>query len=380
MALYQIYFLDRVPESAAVNEAVHLTKANKNTRQGTSFVNGILRTICRQKDHVSFPVREKNEIHYLSVVHSYPEWLVKKWVQEIGTDATEGLLASQNRISDINLRVNTLKMDRVRFIEQLAQEGVVGRPALFSPEGIGLKGFKGRITQLSCFHEGAFQVQDQAAQIASHLLQPKPGETVLDVCAGLGGKSTHLAQIMKNQGRIIALDNDMHRLRMLDQNARRLGIGIITPVAADASGPLSSLFRDLFDKAIVDAPCSGLGVLSRHPDGKWNRDERDIARLARVQKNILRQAVSALKRGGQLLYVTCTISKEENEEVVMELLRTNKDMTLTDLRNHAPTWAKELIDNHGFFRTFPHQHHMDGFFGALFIKRDANQIHTSEKH
>jgi 16S rRNA (cytosine967-C5)-methyltransferase len=284
-------------------------------------------------------------------------------------EATESLLISQNNVSEMNLRVNTLKIDRVRFAEQLAEEGVTGRPALFSPEAVVLNDFKGRINKLPCFKEGLFQVQDQAAQIASHLLRAEPGDALLDVCAGLGGKSTHLAQIMKNRGYIVALDNNIHRLRMLDQNARRLGTDIITPVTADASGPLSSLFRDVFDKVVVDAPCSGLGVLSRHPDGKWNRDGHDIKRLATVQKNILKQAASVLRKGGQLLYVTCTISREENEEVVTDLLNTNKDMALEDLRKYAPKWAKELIDDHGFYRTFPHIHHMDGFFGALFVRQ-----------
>lgn len=369
MAVYQILFLDRIPESAAVNEAVNQTKGNKSTRHAARFVNGILRRICRQKDEISFPDRDKDTIQYLSVIHSYPKWLVKKWVQELGIKTTESLLLSQNLISEINIRVNTLKIDRPRFIERLAGEGVMGRPTPYSPEGVVLEDFKGRIDALPSFKQGFFQVQDQAAQIVSHLLQSRPGDTILDICAGLGGKSTHLAQLMEDRGRIVALDNNLNRLISQGRIVDRLDIKRIYPILGDASGSLISLFQCSFDKVLVDAPCSGLGVLSRHPDGKWNRDEDDIKRLAVLQKKILGQVVSVLRKGGRMLYVTCTISKQENEEVVMDLLDHNKALTIEDLKEHVPDWGKVLINDQGFLKTFPHIHHMDGFFGALFVKK-----------
>ncbi|MBN1849094.1 MAG: 16S rRNA (cytosine(967)-C(5))-methyltransferase RsmB [Deltaproteobacteria bacterium] len=366
IALYQILFLGRIPESAAVNEAVQQAKADKRTRHGAPFVNGILRQICREKGGITFPDRDEDIVQYISITHSYPEWLVRKWIHEIGVETAENLMQSQNQVPNITIRVNTLKMDREGFIKKIAQEGVVGKPAPYSPDGVILEDLKGRIDLLPSFRQGFFQVQDEAAQIVTHLLRPRPGESILDVGAGLGGKSTHLAEVMKDHGRIVALDKNLDRLINLGRNAHRLGIKSILPLVGDASRTFS--FRCLFDKIIVDAPCSGLGVLSRHPDGKWNRDEHHIKRLALMQKSILSQAASFLKKGGYMLYVTCTISKEENEDVAMDLLGHHKALTLKDLREYMPDWGKKLVNDQGFFRTFPHVHQMDGFFGALFFK------------
>ncbi|MBW2610322.1 MAG: 16S rRNA (cytosine(967)-C(5))-methyltransferase RsmB [Deltaproteobacteria bacterium] len=369
LALYQIFFLDRVPESAAVNEAVNQTKANRRTRHVASFVNGILRTICRQKGDITFPDRDKEAAYYLAVYYSYPEWLVNKWIKELGIAITEEMLSAQNRIPALNIRTNTIKISRTGLINRLAEEGITGKPTPYSPEGIVLEGLKGRVDRLSTFREGMFQVQDQAAQITSHLLAPQSGDAVLDICAGLGGKSTHMAELMGGNGSVLALDIDLRRLINLGQNSQRLGIADIPSLVADASSNLSSMFRSRFDRIMVDAPCSGLGVISRHPDGKWNRDERDIIRLAHLQKTLLKEASSVLKRGGWMLYVTCTISREENEEVVEAFLESDSDIVLEDLKEHVPKWGPDLINDQCFFKTFPHIHHMDGFFAALFSKR-----------
>jgi 16S rRNA (cytosine967-C5)-methyltransferase len=174
---------------------------------------------------------------------------------------------------------------------------------------------------------------------------------------------------MKDRGKVIGLDMNQPRLVSLASNAVRLGIRSTLAVAADASKDLSSLFRVRFDRIVVDAPCSGLGVICRHPDAKWNKKEEDIPRLAELQKAILNSGCSVLRRGGMLLYVTCTLSREENEEVVDACLAQNKDMALVNLRDQAPPGAKDLIDDRGFLRTLPHRHHMDGFFGALLRKK-----------
>jgi 16S rRNA (cytosine967-C5)-methyltransferase len=224
------------------------------------------------------------------------------------------------------------------------------------------------VDQEKPFHEGLFQVQDEAAQLTSILLSPLAGESVLDLCAGYGGKTTHLAELMGDQGKVIALDINRTRLVSLATNGVRLGVRSVLPIAADASKDLSSLFRVRFDRIVVDAPCSGLGVISRHPDGKWNKKEEDIPRLSQLQKAILNRACSLLRNGGSLLYVTCTLSREENEEVVDDCLAGNSSMALVDLRDRAPLWARDLIDDRGFLRTLPHLHGMDGFFGALLRK------------
>ena len=211
-------------------------------------------------------------------------------------------------------------------------------------------------------------MQGEAAQIGSHLLCARPGESVLDVCAGLGGKSTHLAAIMEDKGFIVALDKTRSRLISLLQSSSRLGAGSVKPVVADASAPLSTFLRYPFDKILVDGPCSGLGVISKNPDIKLAKRAGDIPRLALLQSTILKQAVHLLKKGGRILYLTCTISKEENEGVVEGILKTNNEIALENLKGTTPEWGLDLIDDNGFFRTLPHIHGMEGFFGALFTK------------
>jgi 16S rRNA (cytosine967-C5)-methyltransferase len=368
LALYQILFLDRVPESAAVNEAVKQAK-KRHPPYVVSFVNAVLRKASRNKNQVSFPDRRKNPVEYLSVFYSYPEWLVRKWIREWGVDFAEALLEAQNRIPALTVRFNSLKVKRNDLMHRLDKEsGIKGKATPYSPQGIRLENFRGRVDQSRAFKDGLFQVQDEAAQLTSLLVSPLAGERVLDLCAGYGGKTTHLAELMEDKGQVIALDMNRTRLVSLAANAARLGIKSAVAVAADASGELSSLFRVRFDRIVVDAPCSGLGVISRHPDGKWNKKEEDIPRLAQLQKAILTRGCSLLRRAGLLLYVTCTLSREENEEVVEACLAGNKTMVLVDLKDRAPLWARDLIDDRGFLRTFPHLHGMDGFFGALLRK------------
>lgn len=367
LAVYQIFFLDKVPESAAVNEAVNQSKAHA-AKHVVSFVNGILRSICREKDKIAFPDPDLDPGHYLSVFYSYPLWVVRKWIADWGRDFTEGLLSAGNRIPVFTIRTNLLRTDRSALTKRFTENGMAARPTAYSPEGILVEGFRGRADELSSFKEGLFQVQDQAAQITSHLLAPQPGETILDLCAGLGGKTTHLAELTRDRGRVLALDISHRRLLSLGRNSGRLGIGSITSLVADASSGLSSLFRGKFNKIMIDAPCSGWGVISRHPDGKWNRDEEDIKRLVLLQKTLLSEAASILRSEGRMLYVTCTLLKDENEEVVKDCLERHREMSLLDMKAHVPEWCLGLINDQGFLRTFPHLHHMDGFFAALFIK------------
>ncbi len=367
IALYQICLMDRVPEPAAVNEAVKQAKSIGHS-QLAGFVNGILRDICREKERIVFPDKVNNRVQYLSVYYSYPLWLVKMWIREIGIDNTERLLEAGNRISRLVLRANVLKTDPTTLITRLREEGVKGVRAGRAPEGIEMEGVKGGVNRLRAFEEGLFQVQGEAAQVCSHLLHPGSGQSVLDLCAGLGGKSTHLAELMGNRGLILALDISLARLVRLGQNSRRLGINCIQPVIADTGEGLSRMLHYPFDMILVDGPCSGLGTISRHPDIKWARNETDIKRLAHLQRQILEESPPLLRSGGKMLYVTCTISKKENEEVVGDFLEKNRGMLLEDLRDYVPEWGMDLIDRQGFLRTFPHVHGMDGFFGALFRK------------
>ncbi len=367
LALYQIFFLDRVPESAAVNSSVNLAKVEKKSRGLTSFVNGILRNILRNRDSITYPDRKKDPTGFLGRYYSYPEWLVKKWIKELGIDFTEDLLEAQNSFPDMNIRTNLLKVDRESLVRLLADEGVMAEPLKFAPEGLCLKGFRGRVERLKSFEQGLFQVQDQAAQIVTHLMAPEPGDVLLDLCSGLGGKSGHIQELMKNRGKVLAIDNNYERLKENRINNNRLGVLHVWPVLAGAEKSLSWL-KNKFGKVLVDAPCSGLGVISRHPDIKWNRRESDIKRLSLIQKNMVEKALSVVEENGTVLYVVCTISKQENEDVVEHILRNCRGVSLVDLNKTVPEWGKKLIDSRGFFRSFPNIHNMDGFFAALFRK------------
>ena len=366
LALFQILFLDRVPESAAVNEAVKQSR-KIGQKHVVKFVNGILRQICREKDHIPYPDRDKEPSLYASVYCSYPMWLVKKWTRELGPDMALQMMKAGNEIPKLTIRTNTLRVTRQALLNRLMEEGIEGRVVSFAPEGIELINFKGSVSRLRAFKEGLFQVQGEAAQICSHLLSPGEEDVIADMCAGLGGKSTHLAELMGDRGRVLALDTSLGRLRGLKQNTKRLGIQRIFPLVADVTKSLSFL-RWSVNKIMVDGPCSGLGVISKHPDTKLTKKEDDIKRLAMIQKSILSSSSKALNRDGEMLYVTCTISKEENEGVVESILRDNKGMVLQDLRKRIPPWGFDLVDDNGFLKTFPHIHGMEGFFAALFKK------------
>jgi 16S rRNA (cytosine967-C5)-methyltransferase len=367
LAVYQIAYLDRVPDSAAVNEAVRQAKA-----EGADYVvrtvNAILRQVCRNPEQLPFPDRKKDPIRYLSVIHSYPIWLIQMWLTELGMNFTEELLSAGNGVSPLVIRTNTLRVQRRNLIEILKKDGLEAGPTSYSPEGVCVEGVSGPIHRLGAFQDGLFQVQGEAAQICSHLLSPRPAERVLDVCAGLGGKTSHLVQLTKGEAEVIGIDRAYSRLRTLVSNGRRLGMHRLQAITADANKCFPFASGELFDRILVDAPCSGLGVLSKHPDRKWRGNARDIVRLSHLQQRILGHAASVLRVGGNLLYVNCTISKKENETVVQRFLDEDRQMTQVDLNHCAPAWAKDLISEEGFLKTFPNLHGMDGFFAALLMK------------
>lgn len=367
MALYQVLYMDRVPESAAVNEAVNQVKA-RGLGHAASFVNGLLRNLCRRRHEIVFPDPAVDPVLALSVRHSYPEWLVSRWIGEFGMEGAEALLAAQNRIPRLDVRVNLLRTTPDELRSELQEEGVRAEIIEGVPGGLSIEGLRGRVDQLAAFEAGRFTVQDRGAQVASNLLFPRPGERILDMCSGLGGKTTHLAELTGDGARVTALDINPGRLVNLRRSTDRLGLRNIDPVASDGTRNLGRLFSCMFDAILLDAPCSGLGVLSRHPDGKWIRSERDVLRLASLQLSLLSGASAVLGPGGRMLFVTCTITKEENEGVVEEFLDRHREMSLVNLEGRSPDWALPFIDKRGFFKTLPHIHAMDGFFGALFTK------------
>ena len=253
---------------------------------------------------------------------------------------------------------------------RLAAEGVEAEPTSFAPEGLHLKELPWPLQELPAYREGLFQVQGEAAQICTGLLEPRPGERILDLCCGLGGKTTQLAELTGDGAQIVGLDSNRRKLVTLTENVRRLGIRSVLAAGADVSRNLERLLKGHYDRILLDAPCSALGTIARHPDAKWSRDEGDVARLAVMQRRLLQAAVPLLKPGGRLLYVTCTLLREENEQVVADFLGECRGaVELLDARACLPAWGHALVGPEGFLTTWPHLHGMEGFFAAVFAKK-----------
>ena len=356
LGAYQMLFLDRVPTSAAINTAVELAKTHGKKN---GYVNGLLRNLDRKRNAITYPTAD-NPLKRLSVLYSHPEWMIKRWIARFGESATEELLRKNNEHARLVIRVNTLKTTRDALQASLLSQGVEALKTSYSPVGLTLVSSPGLRT-LHGYDQGWFMVQDEAAQLISLMLEPKPGETVLDACAAPGGKATHLAELMRNQGTIIALESDQERIKKIRENSKRLGTTIIAPTKGDASVYQESLF----DKILIDAPCTGLGVLRRHPDGRWSKQESAIKDRRELQAKILANCAKLLKPGGALVYATCTPEPDENEAVVNAFLASSGDeFSIDDARQYLPEKAASLVDEKGFLHTYPGALEMDGFVGV----------------
>ncbi|MBW1980692.1 MAG: 16S rRNA (cytosine(967)-C(5))-methyltransferase RsmB [Deltaproteobacteria bacterium] len=377
LATYQLLYLDRVPPSAAVNEAVKLAKASQPLYI-VRFVNAVLRSIAANRDALRDALPEKSTPERWAVAFSFPGWLIEKWLAELGQQETEAFCRSSNEVAPTTIRVNTLKTTVTELARVLGARGFKVTPGRFSPEAIHLDNIRTDLSSLPEYLRGEFQVQDEAAQLVSHLVAPQPGERILDACAGLGGKSTHLGQLMKNEGRLTAMDKQGWRLNHLQENARRLQISCIDTKEVDllemgAAHPwLAS-----FDRILLDAPCSGLGVLRRKPDIKWKINKKDLRRLQRTQLALLAAVAPMVRPGGLLVYATCTVSREENEAVVQEFLGCHADFCQEAAVSALPRQSREVVDENGNLRTWPHKHGIDGFF-AVRLRRAAR--HPARLH
>ncbi|MBW4055738.1 MAG: 16S rRNA (cytosine(967)-C(5))-methyltransferase RsmB [Proteobacteria bacterium] len=359
IGLYQLTCLDRIPESAAVNESVNLAKL---ITPGTSgLINAVLRNFLRRRDTITFPNITTNPAAAIAAIHSQPEWLAEQWLEQLGVDEARQLAEASSQQPPVTLRVNTLRSTRDKLLQEFDTQGIEATPCRFSPDGITLTG-RHIISALPGFDAGLFAVQDEASQLAGRLLGPEPGERIWDACCAPGGKSGHIAQLMDDTGELIATDISRSKLTLVQDNVRRLGINSVTTAVADLHQP--DTFPDgTFDRILLDAPCSGLGVIRRNPEAKWRLFSGDITRLAAVQKTLLKNAAVRLKPGGTLLYSTCSTSEAENELVVEDFLLHHPGFVLENLNDLFPAW-KELFAFYGMFRVWPHRHGMDGFFAA----------------
>lgn len=368
LGVYQLMYMDKVPPSAAVNESVNLAK--KYGHQGVvKFVNGVLRNISRNLENITFPEISKDPIGHMAAKYSHPRWMVERWIAEFGVDNTEAICIANNSNPPNTVRTNTLKTSRDDLARVLNNEDIATEFCKYAPEGLNIRGFKS-IGTIPEFSQGLFQVQDESSMLPAHALSPQPGSLVIDACSAPGGKTTHLAQLMENRGKIIAADIHRHKMDLIRENAERLGIDIIETLLTDAR-QLQEKFSEQADYILLDAPCSGLGVLRRRPEIRWRKKPEIITELQQLNRDLLAKVAKCLKPGGRMVYSTCTITAEENQQVVEEFVQNNPDYQFGDILNFLPHDLPGCNDRKGmgYIQLLPQVDGMDGFFIATLEKK-----------
>ncbi|MEJ5350659.1 MAG: 16S rRNA (cytosine(967)-C(5))-methyltransferase RsmB [Melioribacteraceae bacterium] len=360
VALYQILFLDKIPDYAAVNEAVEFVKKLQGQKYA-DLANAVLRNIIRNKESIRYPNPEEDLVAYLSTYYSHPTWMVKRWVKRFGREETEKLLIANNSKPVMALRVNNLVTNKEELKSLLDSVELKYTESKILPEFIRLNNLT-NITDWEYFQKGYFSVQDESTGLPVKLLDVKPGMRVLDLCSAPGGKTAFIADLMNNQGEIIALDRFDSRLKILEKNLARLKVTNVKTIPIDA---LEYNDEIGYDRILIDAPCSGLGTLTKKPDLKWKKDLGDIRKIVNIQYDLLKKGASMLKVGGALVYSTCTIEPEENFEIIKKFLSENSNFQLVDA---SKIFSKELVDENGCVQTYPHIHGVDGSFAAKLIR------------
>lgn len=366
IGIFQIYHLDRIPVSAAVNTSVDMAKKIAPSWV-VGFVNAVLRNASRNKQTLVYPDIQKNPQNAIPIITSFPEWLIERWIKRFGVHDTLKLCNACNVIPALTIRTNTLKTTREQLISQLDDEADNICQTQYSPDGISFKKPLKPVSEMKSFKEGLFQVQDEAAQLISLALAPRPGEIIIDACAGLGGKTGHIAQLMKNNGRLIALDKDFSKISRLTHDMNRLGIEIVSGRIADLM-QINLTDLEKFDRILLDAPCSGIGVIRRNPDIKWDYSRQNLRRYQDIQIRLLDKSSLMIKKEGVVVYSVCSFEPEENEMVIDEFLQTHAGFEIFNLTDLNLINLTPFLDKNGFFRSLPHVHPMDGFFCACLKK------------
>ena len=366
MTAFQLVHLDRIPASAAVNDAVALTgKVGKRSASG--LVNAILRRISRERNHLPLPQKPKKvagtfreeALLYLERTLSHPRWLVARWLDRYGFEAAEQWAMFDNTPAALTLRVNTLRITRDALIDRFAACHVATAPTRFAPHGLTVR--HGNPLSTALAEEGLFFVQDESSQLVAELVGATPGERILDGCASPGGKTTAMAAALGNRGLIVATDLRGRRVELLARTIAALGATCARVVQADASVALP--FRDPFDAVLLDAPCSGLGTLRRDPDIRWRRAQAELKRFARTQIEMLNRVAETVASGGRIIYATCSSEPEENEDVVAAFLASHREFVQAPEK--MPT---RFVTGDGHFRTLPFRDDLEAFFAAILVK------------
>ncbi len=355
MSVYQILFLDKIPASAAINEAVKIMHKRKMSNL-SGFVNGVLRNIDRNKSEITYP--------NLSVYYSIPEWIITRWMKYYGEMETKAICESLSQRARVCIRINNLKTTKDKVKALLSEEGITVLEEGFLPESLYIHAPNG-IHHSPSFKAGLWTVQDESAMLVGHVLGPEKGDEILDVCSAPGGKTVHLAELMQNEGHIIGADVHEHKIELIEKNAKRLGASIVEGKLQDGM-LINEDWKEKFDKILLDAPCSGLGIIKRKPDIRYAKDETAIRDINNIQRKLLKNAINYLKKDGILVYSTCTLTQEENQNMVEYAL--SLGLQLDAIPYDMPACLKPYIKDNAYIEILPHVTDTDGFFMARFRK------------
>ncbi|MFP4446881.1 MAG: 16S rRNA (cytosine(967)-C(5))-methyltransferase RsmB [Desulfosudaceae bacterium] len=368
LALFQIYYLDRIPDYAAVNAAVTMAGRTGHPRL-KGFVNGVLRAAIRNREQVAWPDVRQEDLAPLAVALSLPEWLLQRWVDRYGRKMTETMGRALNTIPPVTVRANLLKTTPARARESLSGEVSRLQEGRYAPGAFSFYSPRVPVDELDAFRQGWIQVQDEAAQLVCRYFDPRPQETILDACAGRGGKTAHIAQLMENRGKIYAVDRNPGKLAVLEGEMKRLGVRNVTAAAADLLQDDHLPGPARYDRIFADCPCSGLGVLRRNPDTRWSVTPTDIERHRGLQVRLLDRLAPRVRPGGLLLYAVCSREPEENEQVIEAFLNLHPEFGINRKHGLLGGAAEDLVDEKGCFASAVYPHDLDGFFGVRLQKK-----------
>ncbi|MDE0019398.1 MAG: 16S rRNA (cytosine(967)-C(5))-methyltransferase RsmB [Candidatus Poribacteria bacterium] len=380
LGAFQLLHLDGIPAHAAIFETVQLATSHLRRNSGrktAGFINAVLRSVQREGAALAYPRLDANPIEHIALSLSYPTWLVKQWLQTRGVSWTLAFCRASNQIAPLALRVNTLLTKREEVCQSLAASSITATISKMVPDGVVLE--NRAITAFDDADEGTLKdilnrediyVQDESAMLVARLLSPENAEYVVDLCAAPGGKTTHLAHLMGNAGTIIAVDVSTEKIALLEKNCRRVGARNVKTRVLDAT-KADLGFMKTADAVLIDAPCSGFGTLRRHPDIRWNKTLEQLRALSEIQYSLLKNAARHIKRGGILVYSTCSVEPMENEAVVQRFLADFPMWTVENAKDFLPGIPPSAITPQGFVQTFPHEHGVDGAFAARLQRGSA---------
>ncbi len=363
LGLYQIRFMSRVPNFAAVNESVTLVKKFVG-QKWAGVVNGVLRSFIRNPTGIKYPTMNSNPVKSLALRKSFPEWLIKRWINQIGIEETKQLCDAFNEAPSLSVRINSLRTNAEAFEDLLHQRKIEYKKSIVRDFYVLKKSPFDLQTEL--LDAGLITIQDESAGLPGLLLDPRPGEIIFDLCAAPGGKSFHSAELANDSAKIVSGDINISRIDLLKKTKIRLGIYSVQLVAADAKHFPAALA----DKVLLDAPCSGLGVIRKKPDLRWRKSEGGIRELVFLQRKLLEEAARLLKPGGHLIYSTCTMAPEENKDMIHEFLQNNPQFKIPLTLNRL---IPKVVTSDGFIKTWPHRHNMDGSFAAIMVKKQESE-------